>query len=259
MSDPELQFLEIGSDAKKRNIALRFRPSQAKSAPTLVWLNGLRSDMGSTKASALDAWCAAQDRALMRFDYSGHGASSGRFEAGALSLWLEETLGVLDTISDGPLALVGSSMGGYLALLAARALHGRGQAERLKAMVLIAPAVDMTHALMASGDAADAQAALARDGVWMRPSAYGEAMPITRALIDDGAQHLLLGGTVRSYCPTRILQGMLDAEVPWRHAVTLVEHMPLDPVTLTLVRDGEHRLSRQQDLQLLFQAVRDIA
>ncbi len=249
MSDPQLQFLKLGA----RRIAFRLR--EGSNGPALVWLNGYRSDMSSTKATALDAWCAAQARPFLRFDYSGHGASSGRFEDGAISLWLEETLAVTAAQTQGPLVLIGSSMGGYLALLAAKAL-GPG---RLQGMALIAPAVDMTHELMLPQASPEARLALERAGQWLRPSAYGEPYPITRAFIEDGAKHRLFGGLVRSYCPVRILQGMQDVDVPFAHAMKLVEHMPLDPVTLTLIRDGEHRLSRPQDLALLTQAVESLA
>lgn len=258
LSGPQLQFLGVGAGDGARNIAFRHRGAPENSDPTLVWLNGYRSDMGSTKAGALDVWCAAKGRALLRFDYSGHGASGGRFEDGTLSRWLEEALGVIRARVPGAVVLVGSSMGGYIALLAARAFAEAGEAARLAGMVLIAPAVDMTHALMLPKAPPEAHEALARDGVWLRPSAYGEPYPITRALIEDGARHLLLADTIRSHCPTRILQGMRDEEVPYAHALEIVEHMAFDPVTLTLIRDGEHRLSRPQDLTALFLAIADL-
>jgi alpha-beta hydrolase superfamily lysophospholipase len=212
--------------------------------------------MDSTKASALDEHCARRGQALLRFDYSGHGASGGRFEEGTISRWLEESLAVIRGATQGPQILAGSSMGGYLALLVARALAAAGEAARLAGMVLIAPAVDFTEALMWANFPPDVRHAIEKDGAWARPSPYStEPYLITRALIEDGRRHLLLGATVRSACPVRILQGMRDEDVPYRHALTLVEHMAADPVTLSLIKDGDHRLSRPQDLALLFEAV----
>ena len=212
--------------------------------------------MESTKATALDAYCARKGRALLRFDYSGHGASSGRFEEGTLTRWLEESLAVFRAAPAGPQILIGSSMGGYLALLIARALARTDEAARLAGMILIAPAVDFTQALMWDRASPQARKAIMRDGQWLRPTSYAsEPYPITRALIEDGRRHLLLGGPVRTYAPTRILQGMQDEDVPYAHVQTLVEHIVADPVTLTLVKDGDHRLSRPQDLAMLIGAI----
>ena len=158
--------------------------------------------------------------------------------------------------SRGPQVLVGSSMGGWIALLAARAFAAAGETERLAGLVLIAPAVDFTQVLLWPRLPEEARTAILRDGRYERPSAYSpDPYVYTRALIEDGRRHLLLGGVVRSHAPVRILQGMKDPDVPYSHAMTLVEHMPLDPVTLTLVRDGDHRLSREQDVRLLIEAV----
>jgi len=250
------QFLDIGVGAARRRIAFRLRPPTNDKLPRLVWLSGFRSDMGSTKASALDAHCAERGRGLLRFDYSGHGRSGGQFEEGTISRWLEESLAAIRTATSGPQILVGSSMGGYLALLAARALEAAGEAARLAGMVLIAPAVDFTEALIWAKATPEARRAIEEAGVWHRPSAYSETpYPITRALIEDGRRSLLLGATVRSFCPVRILQGMRDEDVPYRHTLTLIEHMAGDPVTLTLIKDGDHRLSRPEDLALLFEAI----
>jgi len=212
--------------------------------------------MASTKATALDAWCAANGRALLRFDYSGHGASTGRFEEGTLTRWLEESLAVFRAATAGPQILVGSSMGGYLALLVARELALTNATASLAGMILIAPAVDFTEALMWDRASSPAREAIMRDGQWLRPTPYAsEPYPITRALIEDGRRHLLLGGAIRTYAPTRILQGMLDEDVPYGHVQKLVEHIVADPVTLTLVKDGDHRLSRPQDLAILIGAI----
>jgi pimeloyl-ACP methyl ester carboxylesterase len=212
--------------------------------------------MASAKASALDAYCARRGQALLRFDYSGHGASGGRFEEGNVSRWLEESLAAIRAETSGPQILAGSSMGGYLALLVARALSGAGEEARLAGMVLLAPAVDFTEALMWARASEAGRRAIIEEGVWERASAYSDQpYRITRDLVEDGRRHLLLGQTVRSFCPVRILQGMRDEDVPYRHALTLVEHMAGDPVTLTLIKDGDHRLSRPQDLALLLEAI----
>ena len=260
LSDAELQFLDIGADAEARRIAFRRRDSTDAGQAGLVWLCGFKSDMASTKATALDEYCAAAGRALLRFDYSGHGASGGSFEDGTISRWLEETLAVIRAATSGPQILIGSSMGGYLALLAARAFAQAGEAARLAGMALIAPAVDFTEALIWAKASKATRRAIMEQGAWARPSPYSaEPYPITRALIEDGRRHLLLGATVRTHCPVRVLQGMRDEDVPYRHAMTLVEHIAGDPVTLTLVKDGDHRLSRPEDLALLVSAIEGLS
>jgi pimeloyl-ACP methyl ester carboxylesterase len=256
----ELQFLEVGFGAEARAIAFQSRAGRTQERSGLVWLGGFKSDMASTKAQALDKYCLESGRSLLRFDYSGHGASGGRFEAGTISRWLEETLAVIRAATIGPQILVGSSMGGYLALLCARALGEAGETARLVGMALIAPAVDFTEALIWAHAPAEARRAIMEDGAWARHSPYSpEPYPITKALIEDGRRHLLLGAGIRTYCPVRILQGMQDADVPYRHVMTLVEHIPGDPVTLTLIKDGDHRLSRDEDLALLIAAIEGLA
>jgi pimeloyl-ACP methyl ester carboxylesterase len=253
LSEPELQFLDLGAGLAARRIAYRRRLGVG---PGIVWLPGFKSDMASTKARTLDDYCAAKGRALLRFDYSGHGFSGGSFEKGTISRWLEESLAVFRTHTVGPQILIGSSMGGYLALLLARELAAEREATRLAGMILIAPAVDFTEALMWRRASPEVRDNIMRAGQWLRPTPYAsEPYPITRDLIVDGRRHLLLGGPVRTYAPTRILQGMLDEDVPYDHVQTLVEHIAGDPVTLTLVRDGDHRLSRPQDLAMLTNAI----
>jgi len=256
----EPQFLDVGAGPTRRRIAFRRRAPARDDLPGVVWLAGFGSDMVSTKARALDAHCAERGQALLRFDYSGHGVSSGRFEDGTISHWLEDALTAIRAETAGRLVLAGSSMGGYLALLVARALAKAGEATRLAGMVLVAPAVDFTEALMWARASEAERRELLDKGVWDRPSDYSSSpYRITRELIEDGRRHLLLGATVRSHCPTRILQGMRDPDVPYRHALTLVEHMAGDPVTLTLIKDGDHRLSRPQDLALILEAVDSFA
>ncbi|MGD0642507.1 MAG: alpha/beta fold hydrolase [Roseiarcus sp.] len=260
MNQGEPQFLNVGEGPLRRPIAFRRRAPVRHGLPGVVWFCGYKSDMSSTKASALDEHCAERGQALLRFDYSGHGASGGRFEDGSVSRWLEESLAAIRDQTSGRQILVGSSMGGYLALLVARALGAAAETARLAGMVLIAPAVDFTEALMWMGASEAERRAIVEKGFWERASAHSqEPYRITRNLIEDGRRHLLLGQTVRSYCPARILQGMRDEDVPYRHALTLIEHMAGDPVTLTLIKDGDHRLSRPQDLALLFEAIDGLA
>ncbi len=247
--------LSVGSGPSAREIAFRRR---AGDGPGVVWLGGFRSDMLATKAEALDAWAQANGRAFLRFDYSGHGESGGRFVDGTISAWLEDALAAIAQASDGPQILVGSSMGGWLALLAARRLAAEGRPPA--GLVLVAPATDFTEVLMWPALDAAARQAIETDGVYLQPSAYSpEPVPITRALIEDGRRHLLLGGAIRTHAPVHILQGMRDPDVPWRHAMVLTEHLAEDPVVVTLIKDGDHRLSRPQDLDRLVAAVAGIA
>jgi pimeloyl-ACP methyl ester carboxylesterase len=253
------QFLDVGEGDSLRRIAYRFRPRAETAKPGVVWLGGFKSDMDSSKALALEAFCAREGRPCLRFDYSGHGVSGGDFEQGTIGRWLEESLAVIRAACEGPFVFVGSSMGGWIALLAARELAAAGETARLAGLALIAPAVDFTEALLWPRLPEAARLAIFREGRYEHPSAYSpQPYVYTRALIEDGRQHLLLGGIVRSHAPVRILQGMRDPDVPHQHAMTLVEHMPMDPVTLTLVRDGDHRLSREEDIRLLVEAVAGI-
>lgn len=252
------QFLLLGDGEARRRIAFLKRPAHAAGAalPGLIWLGGFMSDMGSTKATFLDQWAAGEGRSYLRFDYSGHGLSEGRFEDGTIGLWLAQALAVIRAASEGPQILIGSSMGGWLALLCARALAQMGETARLHGLVLVAPAVDFTEKLIFERLPPEARRQLERDGVWMRHSAYAATpYPITKTLIEEGRQHLIFGDTIRTHCPIHILQGMRDADVPWQHAMTLVEHLAGDPVVLTLIKDGDHRLSRVEDLARLQQAI----
>ncbi|WPP06389.1 alpha/beta hydrolase [Methylocella tundrae] len=252
----EPQFLHVGEGAKARRIAFLRRAASASDGAGLVWLGGFRSIMRGEKASYLDRAAGEAGRAYVRFDYSGHGESEGCFEDSTIGLWLEEALAVVRALTEGPQILIGSSMGGWLALLAARALFAAGESARLRGLVLIAPAVDFTEKLIWDRMPAKARAALKAKGVWPRPSRYRpEPDPISRGLIEEGRRHLLLDATIRSHCPVHILQGMQDEDVPWRHALTLIEHMHGDPATLTLIKDGDHRLSRPEDLARIWAAV----
>jgi pimeloyl-ACP methyl ester carboxylesterase len=250
-------FLKVGHDVAQRRIAVRARTGRA---PGLLWLGGFNSDMGGTKALALDAFAAEHGRACVRFDYSGHGESGGAFTDGTIGRWLDEARAVFDAYCEGPQVVVGSSMGGWIALLLARDLAARrARGEALPAwsagLVLIAPAPDFTEDLMWKELPPAAREAIMRDGVWHLPSDYGDPYPITRALIEDGRDHLVLGSSIAVGCPVRILQGVRDPDVPWRHAFRITERLPADDVVLTLVQDGDHRLSRPQDIARMLAAV----
>jgi pimeloyl-ACP methyl ester carboxylesterase len=238
--------LPIGAGEAAREIAVLSQPGRA---PGLFWVGGFGSNMRGTKATALALLARAAGVALVRYDYSGHGESSGRFEDGTITRWLEETRLVFDRLATQPQIVIGSSMGGWIALLLATALRQTG---RVAGLVLLAPAVDMTHDLMWERMDKKARAALAETGSIPVPDS---GLPITRALIEDGRQHLFGDRLIEVGCPVTILQGIRDTEVPYRHAERLVSRLASDDVVLTLVKDGDHRLSRPEDLALLTGAV----
>jgi len=255
-SEQEPVFIEVGEASGRRRIAVRARQG---SAPGLFWLGGFHSDMTGTKALALDAWAADQRRACVRFDYSGHGESGGAFADGTIGRWLEESAAVFEQFCRGPQIVIGSSMGGWMALLLARELAKRsGGRASLAGLVLIAPAPDFTEQLMWNGFPPAVKQEIENKGVWLRPSEYGEPYPITRALIEEGRNHLLLGSAIEVGCPVRILQGARDPDVPWQHAFALAHRLPADDVVLTMIQDGDHRLSRPQDIARMIAAVAEI-
>jgi pimeloyl-ACP methyl ester carboxylesterase len=261
MNDNGLKFLHIGEGTERRAIAVR---TQEGAPPGLFWLGGYKSDMKGAKAQALADWAAQQRRACVRFDYSGHGESEGVFTDGTIGRWLAESLSVFDAYSRGPQILVGSSMGGWIALLLVRALQrrralaaaGTEAPASIAGLVLVAPAVDFTEELMWKRFTPEIKRELAETGVWARPSQYApEPYLVTRQLIEEGRDHLLLGGMIECGCPVRILQGVADPDVPWQHAKALVARLACDDVVLTLVKDGDHRLSRPEDVERLIGAV----
>ena len=256
--DREPTFIEVGEDDGRRRIAVRAR---AGSGPGLFWLGGFNSDMRGTKALALDTWAAEHGRACIRFDYSGHGESGGAFIDGTIGRWLEEGLAVFEQFCRGPQVVIGSSMGGWMALLLARAIANReGAGAALAGLVLIAPAPDFTEQLMWNAFSDEVREEIRTKGVWMRPSEYddGTPYPITRALIEEGRNHLLLGSAIEVGCPVRILQGAQDPDVPWQHAFALAHRLPAEDVVLTMIQDGDHRLSRPQDIARIMAAVAEI-
>jgi pimeloyl-ACP methyl ester carboxylesterase len=221
---------------------------------TFVWLCGFKSDMTGGKAVAVEAWAQGAGHGALLFDYSGHGQSGGRFEEGTISAWREDALAAIDAQTEGPLVLVGSSMGGWMALLAAMA-----RPERVQGLVLIAPAPDFTEKLMWPEFTPEQQAEIMGKGFTLRPSAYGEPYPITRALIEDGRQWSILDKDIPFSGPVRILQGMQDADVPWGHALALTTALTADDLVLTLIKDGDHRLSREEDISRLLAACGEVA
>jgi pimeloyl-ACP methyl ester carboxylesterase len=217
------------------------------------WLGGLKSDMTGSKAEAIAAIAREEKRSCLRFDYSGHGASGGNFRDGTISLWLAEAVHMFRNHTSGPRIVIGSSMGGWIASLLYQALNG----ERIAGLLLIAPAYDMTEALMWREFPADGRTAIELDGVWHRPSLYGDAIPITRNLIEDGRSHLLLEKGFEADCPVHVLQGDADPDVPWSHGKRVFDAIRGDNVRFTLIKGGDHRLSSERDLQTLTQAARE--
>jgi pimeloyl-ACP methyl ester carboxylesterase len=218
--------------------------------PTVVFLPGFRSDMTGDKATALAAFCAARGQAMLRFDYSGHGASDGRFEDGTIGVWAQDALTTIDRLTEGALILVGSSMGGWLALLTALR-----RPDRIAAIVGVAAAPDFTDKLMWEAMTFDERARLTRDGILHVPSQYGEPTPITRALIEEGRTHLLLDGPIQLDCKIRLLHGQADPDVPWEMALRTAERLTSHDVEIVLIKDGDHRLSRPADLAVLKRTV----
>jgi pimeloyl-ACP methyl ester carboxylesterase len=255
--EAEPVFIEVGKDDSARRIAVRAREGRT---PGLFWLGGFNSDMKGTKALALDAWAAEHGRASVRFDYSGHGESEGKFVDGTIGRWLEDSVAVFEKFCRGPQVVIGSSMGGWMALLLAREIAKRPRSASLAGLVLIAPAPDFTEELMWKGFSPEIRREIETKGAWLRPSQYGDGTPypITRTLIEEGRNHLLLGSSIEVGCPVRILQGGQDPDVPWRHAFTLAQRLPADDVVLTMIQDGDHRLSRPQDIARIIAAVAEI-
>ena len=256
MSNSEPTHLNVGTGAAARRIAVRTHDG---AAPGLFWLGGFNSDMKGTKAEALARWAADHGRACVRFDYSGHGESEGPMTDGTIGRWLEESVAVFDAFCRGPQIVIGSSMGGWIALLMLRELKRRAEAAgapTVAGLILIAPAVDFTERLMWEKFSPKVKREILDKGAWERSSAYSERpYLITRALIEEGREHLLLGGMIEPGCPVRILQGVADPDVPWSHAVELTSRIARDDVVLTLVKDGDHRLSRPEDIERLIAAV----
>ncbi len=255
MTATEMQTLLVGD----RAIKYHHRPASKADGSSIFWMGGYKSDMEGSKVLVLDEWAEKTGNGCMRYDYSGHGVSGGAFTDGTISKWLEESLAIFDK-TDGPQIVVGSSMGGWLALLLTVAhVQSVGlENSRIKGLVLIAPAVDMTHDLMWDKFTDEIRAGMVETGVFEQPSEYDEPYQITLDLIEDGKEHLFGDAMIETGCPVHILQGVLDDAVPWQMAVDLVSRLARDDVRLTLVKDGDHRLSRDEDLARLIQTVEEM-
>lgn len=250
MGDASPQFLTVGSGVAERRIACLVEPGAGDGRPGVVWFPGFKSEMTSTKASVLSEWATLRGVACTRFDYSGHGQSGGDFREGTVGRWLEEAAAVFARLTAGPQVLVGSSMGGYIALLLLRQLKQMQQAARVRALVLIAPAWDMTERLMWNRFPESVRKSIQSDGVYLRPSQYGdEPYAITRSLIEEGRHHLIGTAPFDPGCSVHILHGLQDPDVPWEHTLDLVAHLSGDWTTVSAVPDGDHRLSRPEDLE----------
>lgn len=252
MTTTEAAFIDVGAC----RIAARYQPGIS---PGVVWLGGYRSDMLGTKAETLAGWAARNGHAFLRHDYSGHGESGGVFAEGTISRWLDESLAVLRHFTEGPQVLVGSSMGAWIALRMVQELRKAGD-RQVAGLVLLAPAPDFTAELVEPALTEAQKRDLAGKGYFEEPSEYSDEPNIyTRALIEDGRQNRVMTGPIDTHCPVHVLQGLADPDVPPAHALKLVSLLPADDVTLSLIPEGDHRLSRPQDLDMLVRAVEAIA
>ncbi|MDX8525346.1 alpha/beta hydrolase [Mesorhizobium sp. MSK_1335] len=242
-------------DVDGSNIAVRQTPG---AVPGVVWLGGYKSDMLGTKAETLAIWASREGRAYLRHDYSGHGESGGEFADGTISKWLAESLAVFRRFSKGKQVLVGSSMGAWIALRMVQELRRAGDAS-VAGLVLLAPAPDFTVELIEPMLTAAQRQDLEEKGFFAEPSDYSDQPYLyTRALIEDGRANRVMTGPIDTHCSVHILQGLADPDVPSGHALKLAALLPADDVTLSLIPDGDHRLSRPEDLEMLKRAVGDM-
>ncbi|MEP6343679.1 MAG: alpha/beta hydrolase [Maricaulaceae bacterium] len=253
MENIETQFLTTDGFARSDAERIAYKVNDGAKPVTFIWCGGLRSDMEGGKAIHLHGWAAENDYPYVRFDYYGHGESSGNFEVAHIGRWAEDVTAVIDNLTVGDVVLVGSSMGGWASLLTA------SRHERVKGLLLIAPAPDFTQKLMWEGFSPDIQNTILEQGVYYEPSPYGEPMPISKILIEESAKYQILDGPIKFSGPVRILQGMLDVPVPWQHALKIVDALESDNVEVTFVKDGDHSLSRPHDLERLVSVVESIA
>lgn len=240
--------LKLGNGA-----TIAYHASEGKT-PGVVFLGGFMSDMSGTKATALEAHCRKQGRAFIRFDYQGHGESSGEFADGTIGSWTDDALAILDEVSDGPQILIGSSMGGWIMLLAALA-----RPDRVAGLIGLAAAPDFTSRLLWDRLPEQAVEALKKEGVFQMPSEYGDQpYTITMDLIEEGRNHLLLDDEIALDIPVRLIHGIKDDDVPWDFTRTIQDQLKSDDVTAILIKDGDHRLSRDQDIERICAELDDL-
>jgi len=241
MTDAEPRFLETPQGAR-----LAYHLTEGR-APTVVFLSGFASHMGGTKAQHLEQWCRERGQAYLRFDYQGHGKSSGRFEDGTVGVWAADAVAVIEAVTEGPLLLVGSSMGAWLMLIAARRLNGR-----VVGLLGIASAPDFTEELIHAHLDAKQKAQLNKEGRLERASTYDQGPNVvTLRMLEDGREHLLLGEVIPLYCPVRLLHGLGDVDVPWEISLRLCDRLESEDVRVILLKDGAHRLNDPPHLALL--------
>jgi pimeloyl-ACP methyl ester carboxylesterase len=243
------RFLQL---PRERRLGYQHTPGEP---PGVLFCGGYTSDMTGTKAIALEAFCREHGRAFTRFDYSGHGASSGDFADGTIGAWAEDALAVLDRVMKGPVLVVGSSMGGWIMLLIALA-----RPERVCGLIGIAAAPDFTEDLLLPQATSEQRRALADHGYWLQPSAYGgEPYPVTRRLLEEARAHLVLRNPIPIRCPVHLLHGQRDPDVPWQTALRLAERLESEEVILELIKAGDHRLSTARDLARITAAIERLA
>ena len=238
VAKPKILTRETGA-----SIAYHMLPGKS---PGIVFMTGFMSDMTGTKALALEELCRDRGHAFLRFDYQGHGASSGNFADGTIGLWAEDALAAFDALTEGPQVIVGSSMGGWIMLLTALA-----RPQRIAGLLGIAAAPDFTEDLLAQSLTEEQLQIIGSNGSITIPSEYGDPYTITKALLDDGTNHLVMRTEIALDCPVRLLHGLEDSSVPWQRSLTLQERLRSDDVDVTLIKGGDHRLSRDQDLKKL--------
>lgn len=255
MNQENVKKITVGNGAKARKIAL-LQQSGTKGTTGLFWLNGYKSSMLGQKARAVADWAAGSGVSCTRMDYSGHGQSEGHFEDGTISRWLEEALVIFEERTSGPQIIIGSSMGGWLALLLALTVK---PLKKVKGIILIAPAWDMTEKLMWAHFPDEIKAQIEREGFYARPSAYGDGdYVITKKLIEDGRNHLIQDKKLHFGCPIHIVHGRQDPDVAWSHGQALMALLPLDDVRFSLIHDGDHRLSRTEDIGVLIRLIEEM-
>lgn len=242
-----LQFLKAPDGEK---IAYKMNEGHG---PAIIWCGGLKSDMGGSKAVHLHDWAMRREQTFIRFDYFGHGQSSGNFTDGTISRWAKDVSFVRDKLADEPVILIGSSMGGWASMLSAI-----WHPQNLKGLVLINPAPDFTEKLTAAKWTEEQIKQLEDDGVVYEPSGYDEPYAYSKTLMDDGRAHQILDATIPISCPIRILQGVDDPIVPWQHSHLILDNVTSQDVTYNLIKGGDHSLSRPQDLIHIEKAITDI-